>query len=49
VKDRSDAILQSAQAAYLERLLPPRDALPGAGLLEVTVWEGADCSATYAE
>jgi len=27
VKDRPDAILQSAQAAYLERLLPPRDAL----------------------
>jgi len=27
VKDRADAILQSAQAAYLERLLPPRDAL----------------------
>jgi caffeoyl-CoA O-methyltransferase len=27
VKDRADAILRSAQAAYLERLLPPRDAL----------------------
>lgn len=27
MKDRADAILQSAQAAYLERLLPRRDAL----------------------
>jgi predicted O-methyltransferase YrrM len=27
VKDRPDAILRAAQAAYLERLLPPRDPL----------------------
>jgi predicted O-methyltransferase YrrM len=27
VKDRADAILRPAQAAYLERLLPPRDGL----------------------
>lgn len=27
MKDRPDAILRAAQAAYLERLLPPRDAL----------------------
>jgi caffeoyl-CoA O-methyltransferase len=27
VKDRADAILQAAQAAYLERIQPPRDAL----------------------
>jgi len=27
LKDRADAILQPAQAAYLERLLPPRDTL----------------------
>lgn len=34
-------------AAYFFGAL--REALPGAGLVEVTVWEGADCSATYAE
>jgi 6-pyruvoyltetrahydropterin/6-carboxytetrahydropterin synthase len=34
-------------AAYFFAAL--REALPGAGLVEVTVWEGADCSATYAE
>jgi caffeoyl-CoA O-methyltransferase len=27
MKDRADAILRPAQAAYLERLLPPRDAI----------------------
>lgn len=32
-------------AAYFFAAL--RDALPGAPLFEVTVWEGPDCSATY--
>lgn len=37
VKDRADAILRSEQAAYLDRLLPPRDAL----LAEMEAWSAA--------
>jgi len=37
VKDRADAILRPAQAGYLDRLLPPRDAL----LAEMEAWGGA--------
>jgi predicted O-methyltransferase YrrM len=37
VKDRVDAILRSEQAGYLERLLPPRDAL----LAEMEAWSAA--------
>jgi len=36
VKDRADAILRPAQAGYLDRLLPPRDAL----LAEMEAWGG---------
>jgi predicted O-methyltransferase YrrM len=38
VKDRADAILQTAQAAYLESLLPRRDAL----LREIEVYAAAE-------
>jgi predicted O-methyltransferase YrrM len=34
MKDRADAILRTPQAAYLDRLLPPRDAL----LAEMEAW-----------
>jgi len=34
MKDRADAILRSEQAAYLDRLLPPRDAI----LAEMEAW-----------
>src|ERR1044072_1845204 len=34
MKDRADAILRGEQAAYLDRLLPPRDAL----LAEMEAW-----------
>ena len=37
MKDRADAILRPAQASYLERLLPPRDAL----LAEMEAWSAA--------
>jgi len=37
MKDRADAILRSEQAAYLDRLLPPRDAL----LAEMEAWSAA--------
>jgi predicted O-methyltransferase YrrM len=37
MKDRVDAILRSEQAAYLERLLPPRDPL----LAEMEAWSAA--------
>ena len=36
MKDRADAILRPAQAGYLDRLLPPRDAL----LAEMEAWGG---------
>jgi len=37
MKDRADAILRSEQAAYLDKLLPPRDAL----LAEMEAWSAA--------
>lgn len=37
MKDRADAILRPEQASYLERLLPPRDAL----LAEMEAWSAA--------
>jgi predicted O-methyltransferase YrrM len=37
MKDRADAVLRAMQAAYLERLLPPRDAL----LTEMEAWSAA--------
>lgn len=37
MKDRADAILRREQAAYLDRLLPPRDAL----LAEMEAWSAA--------
>jgi caffeoyl-CoA O-methyltransferase len=37
MKDRADAILRREQAAYLDRLLPPRDAL----LTEMEAWSAA--------
>lgn len=37
MKDRADAILRHEQAAYLDRLLPPRDAL----LAEMEAWSAA--------
>src|SRR6185436_897625 len=37
MKDRADAILRREQASYLERLLPPRDAL----LAEMEAWSAA--------
>ena len=37
MKDRADAILRTEQASYLERLLPPRDAL----LAEMEAWSAA--------
>jgi caffeoyl-CoA O-methyltransferase len=37
MKDRADAILHSAQAVYLDRLLPPRDPL----LAEMEAWSAA--------
>ncbi|HXT51641.1 MAG TPA: O-methyltransferase [Thermoanaerobaculia bacterium] len=37
MKDRADAILRSEQAAYLDKLLPPRDAL----LAEMEAWSAS--------